>query len=156
MNPKRRQRLTFIIIGVVLLAVAAGVILYANSQSISWYKHPSQIAAGDYLADQKVRIGGLVKTGSFKRLNEDSLATEFLVTDCLSDVKVSYNKILPDLFREGQSVVVEGKVVNGVIQATQVLAKHDEQYMPPEAKAALDAAKQGGASCDANYAEAMK
>ena len=156
MNPKRRQRLIFIIIGVVLLGAAAGVILYANSQSISWYKHPSEIAAGDYLVNQKVRIGGLVKAGSFKRLDQDSLATEFLVTDCMSDVKVSYDKILPDLFREGQSVVVEGKVVNGVVKATQVLAKHDEKYMPPEAKAALDAAKQGGATCDANYAEAVK
>ncbi|WP_428242147.1 cytochrome c maturation protein CcmE [Gynuella sp.] len=156
MNPKRRQRLVLILSGVLLAGTAAAVILYANSQSISWYKHPSEIAAGDYLVDQKVRIGGLVKAGSFRQLDQDTLKTEFLVTDCMSDVKVSYNKILPDLFREGQSVVVEGKVIDGVVKASQVLAKHDEKYMPPEAKAALDAAQQGGATCDASYAEATQ
>lgn len=150
MNPKRKQRLVLILAGVLLMAVATTLILFANSKDISWFKHPSEIAAGDYVEDQMVRVGGLVKGGSFKRVSDETLEVEFLITDCAVEIPVSYSKILPDLFREGQSVVVEGNVVDGVIMASQVLAKHDEQYMPPEADAALESAKLNGATCDAS------
>lgn len=150
MNPKRKQRLILILAGIVLIAVATALILFANSKNISWFKHPAEIAAGDYVKDQMVRVGGIVKDGSFKRVSDESLEIEFLITDCAVDIPVSYDKILPDLFREGQSVVVEGMVVGGVIVASQVLAKHDEQYMPPEATDALESAKMNGATCDAS------
>lgn len=150
MNPKRKQRLILILSGVILVAVATGLILFANSQNISWFKHPSEIASGNYVKDQMVRVGGLVKAGSFRQVSDETLDVEFLLTDCAVEVPVFYDKILPDLFREGQSVVVEGKVVDGVIVASQVLAKHDEQYMPPEADEALKAAQKDGANCDAS------
>lgn len=150
MNPKRKQRLVLILAGVILVAVATSLILFANSKDISWFKHPAEIAAGDYVKGQMVRVGGIVKDGSFKRTSEETLDVEFLLTDCAVEIPVSYDKILPDLFREGQSVVVEGQVVEGVIVASQVLAKHDEQYMPPEASEALESAKLNGATCDAS------
>jgi len=150
MNPKRKQRLVLLLAGVILVAVATSLILFANSKDISWFKHPAEIAAGNYAKDQMVRVGGIVKDGSFERLSEETLDVQFLLTDCAVEIPVSYDKILPDLFREGQSVVVEGKVVEGVIVASQVLAKHDEEYMPPEASAALESAKINGAICDAS------
>jgi cytochrome c-type biogenesis protein CcmE len=149
MNPKRKQRLILILAGVILVAVATALILFANSKNISWFKHPAEIAAGDFVPDQMVRVGGLVKGGSLKQASEDGLDVTFLITDCAVEIPVTYDKILPDLFREGQSVVVEGRVVDGVIIASQVLAKHDEQYMPPEADAAIKSAQASGATCDA-------
>lgn len=157
MNPKRKQRLFLVIGGVVMVAVAIGLVLFANSQSISWFRTPTEIAQGDYQVDQVVRVGGLVKDGTVQR-SEESLAVSFIITDGNSDVEVQYNKILPDLFREGQGIVAEGKVVGGVVVANTVLAKHDENYMPPEAAEALEkaghpggTAKNGNAGYQTSY-----
>jgi len=151
MNPKRRQRLFLVLGGVMMVGLAVGLILFGSSQSVSWFKHPSDIANGNFKAGQTVRVGGVVKADSFKRISDSTLDVEFIVTDCLADVKVTYDKILPDLFREGQSVVAEGQVSNGVLKAVQVLAKHDENYVPPEASAAIKAAQDAGADCTYEY-----
>jgi cytochrome c-type biogenesis protein CcmE len=143
MNPARKQKL--LIVGSILLgsAVAVGLLLYAFSEGINVFYTPTEIAEGKVKGDQHIRIGAMVKKGS---LVKDSLAgtrIEFVATDTNSDIPVAYTGVLPDLFREGQGVVAEGRMdANGVFQADTILAKHDENYMSAEVKAALDAAEQ--------------
>ncbi|MCP5331199.1 MAG: cytochrome c maturation protein CcmE [Gammaproteobacteria bacterium] len=140
MKPHRRKKLTIIGFIATGLAVAIGLSLYALSNTIDLFFTPSQVAAGEVADGQRIRIGGMVKEGSVEQ-SQDSLHVEFIATDYSHDLQVRYDGILPDLFREGQGVVVEGAVTNGVFEASRVLAKHDENYMSVEVKAALDAAE---------------
>ncbi|WP_355659597.1 cytochrome c maturation protein CcmE [Halomonas salifodinae] len=140
MNPKRKQKL-FVILGLVsLAAIAIGLTLYALRSNINLFFSPIQIAAGEAPIDRQIRAGGMVKEGSVMR-NRDSLDVEFVVTDFVEDLEVHYSGILPDLFREGQGVVVVGRLTEGgLLRADQVLARHDENYMPTEVAEALEAA----------------
>mgnify|MGYP000718655916 FL=1 len=136
MNPKRKQRL-YVIFGLVGgLGVAVGLVMYALSQNINLFFTPTQIAGGQAPEAQMIRVGGMVAEGTVYR-NPESLEVAFDVTDFDHNVRVTYSGILPDLFREGQGVVVQGRVSQGTFQATEVLAKHDENYMPPEVTEAL-------------------
>jgi len=122
------------------LSVSVGLILYAMSQNINLFYTPTQVAQGEVRAGQRIRIGGMVKEGSLVSAN-DSLQVRFETTDYVHAVPIEYEGILPDLFREGQGIVAEGSVdASGVFHASRVLAKHDENYMSQEVKAALDAA----------------
>jgi cytochrome c-type biogenesis protein CcmE len=129
------------VIGGALAAVgiAAALVLNALNSNIALYVTPSEVAAGKAPQGQAFRIGGLVKEGSLKR---DNLTVHFLVTDLAQDIAVSYTGILPDLFKEGKGAVVQGRLGgDGNFTASEVLAKHDENYMPPEAKHALEQAQ---------------
>lgn len=146
MKPHRRKKLGIIIFIAAGLSVAAGVTLFALSQNINMFFTPTQVADGEVQTGTYFRIGGMVKEGSVLR-SEDSLEVKFITTDFVSDVPIQYEGILPDLFREGQGIVAEGQVdVAGVFQASKVLAKHDENYMSAEVKAAMDAAEASGKS----------
>ncbi len=134
MKPKHR-RLTFVIIGVALLAAAAALVLSASRESLVFFQTPSEIVAKAPTPDRRLRIGGLVEESSVDRTAGGTV--RFRVTDGAATVPVSYVGILPDLFREGQGVVAEGRLEEGVFVADQVLAKHDENYMPPEAAESL-------------------
>jgi cytochrome c-type biogenesis protein CcmE len=126
--------------GVAAIAVAAWLVLNAFQSNLVFFFSPSQIAAGEAPKDRAFRVGGMVQTGSVKRLG-DGLTVEFVVTDTAKSIPVSYKGILPDLFREGKGVVAQGRLgPDGVFRANEVLAKHDENYMPPEAKHAIDQA----------------
>lgn len=140
MKPHRRQRLTIIGFIAVGLSAAIGLTLFALSQNIDLFYTPTQVAAGEVPVGQHIRIGGMVREGSYMAA-ADSLQVEFDATDYVNSVKIHYDGILPDLFREGQGIVVEGSLDGaGLFQASRVLAKHDENYMSQEVKAALDAA----------------
>ncbi|MCE8016666.1 cytochrome c maturation protein CcmE [Halomonas sp. MCCC 1A17488] len=153
MRPKRKQKL-FMVLGLVsLAAIAVGLTLYALRANINLFFSPIQIVAGDAPYERQIRAGGMVKEGSVAR-NPDSLDVEFTVTDYVEDVRVHYSGILPDLFREGQGVVVVGQLQrDGYIRADQVLARHDENYMPPEVSEALEAAGYSPADYQAKAAE---
>ncbi|MDH3381006.1 MAG: cytochrome c maturation protein CcmE [Gammaproteobacteria bacterium] len=141
MTPTRKKRLILVSLMVVGVAVAAGLTLNAFRQNILFFFTPSQIAAGDAPTGHDFRIGGMVVENSMKRA-EGSLTVEFGVTDTANTVPVVYTGILPDLFREGQGIVAKGKLDgSGVFVASEVLAKHDENYMPPEVADALQAAR---------------
>ena len=140
MKAHRRKRLGIILFIAASLSVAVGLTLYALSQNIDLFFTPTQIAAGEVEPGQRIRVGGMVKAGSIAS-DQESLRVEFATTDFNNDVTIRYDGILPDLFREGQGVVVEGSLdEQGVFVASRVLAKHDENYMSQEVKAALDAA----------------
>ena len=137
----RHKRLTAIVGGVLLLGIAVGLVLYAFQSNLVFFFSPTQIAAGEAPRDRAFRIGGLVQAGSLKR-GPEALAVQFVVTDTAHSIPVAYSGSLPDLFREGKGVVAEGRVgPDGVFRASQVLAKHDENYMPPEAAHALEQAE---------------
>ena len=136
----RHKRMAIIAAGVAALAVAAALVLNAFQSNLVFFFSPSQIAAGEAPKDRAFRVGGMVQTGSVKRQG-DGLTVEFIVTDTAKSIPVSYKGILPDLFREGKGVVAQGRLgADGVFRASEVLAKHDENYMPPEAKHAIDQA----------------
>jgi len=137
---KPRHKRAAIIIGALLaLGIAAYFVLNAFQSNLVFFFSPTQVAAGEAPKGRTFRIGGLVKEGSVKRNN---LTVSFVVTDTAKEVPTTYTGILPDLFKEGKGVVAQGKFdANGKFVATEVLAKHDENYMPPEAKAALDQAQ---------------
>lgn len=138
MKPKHR-RLTFVVIGLGLLGIAAALILSAFQESIVFFHSPTELVEHSNLADRRLRIGGLVEDGS---VVQGGATVTFRVTDLANTVPVAYTGILPDLFREGQGVVAEGHMQDGVFIADQVLAKHDETYMPPEVADALKASGQ--------------
>lgn len=122
--------------GVIVLALAAILVLFAMRDSIVFFYTPSDLTEQTLTKDQRFRLGGLVEDGSIKR--GDGTKVRFVVTDTIKTVPVVYDGILPDLFREGQGVVAEGKLdTAGVFQADTVLAKHDETYMPPEVAKSL-------------------
>jgi len=137
----RRKRM--ILVGILLtgMAITAVLLISAFKQNLLYFYTPTQIANGEASIDKGIRIGGLVKDGSLQR-KEGTLEINFLVTDEVNEFPVTYSGILPDLFREGQGIVARGKINSqGVFVADEILAKHDENYMPPEAQDALDAAK---------------
>ena len=133
----RHKRLAFILAGLTALAIAAALVLNAFRSNLVFFFTPTQIANGEAPKNTNFRIGGLVEKGSLKRA-ENSLDIHFVVTDTLKRTEVVYSGILPDLFKEGKGVVAQGKLGgDGLFHADQVLAKHDENYMPPEAALAL-------------------
>lgn len=136
MNPKRKQRLMIIFGLIVGLGIATGLVMYALSQNINLFFTPTQVAGGEAPPAKLIRVGGMVSEGTVKR-DLQTLVVAFDVTDFESSVRVTYEGILPDLFREGQGVVVQGRVIAGQFVASEVLAKHDENYMPPEVTEAL-------------------
>ena len=144
MHPQRKKRLTLILFLVVGLSGAVGLMLFSISRNIDLFMTPTQIAEGEVREGQTIRAGGLVVDGSVKR-DEEGLKVQFGITDGVSDVIVEYDGILPDLFREGQGIVALGKVDGRrVLVASEVLAKHDENYMPPEVMHALEQAHKNG------------
>lgn len=135
----RHKRAAIIVGGLAAIALAAYFVLNAFQSSLVFFFTPSQVAAGEAPKSRPFRIGGMVKTGSVQR---DNLTVTFVVTDTLKEVPVSYTGILPDLFREGKGVVAQGQLnEGGKFTASEVLAKHDENYMPPEAQHAMDQAQ---------------
>jgi len=127
--------------GVALVAVAAALVLNAFQGNVVFFFSPSQVAAKEAPLEKTFRIGGMVEKGSFRR-RADGLTVEFVVTDTAKTLPVVYKGILPDLFKEGKGVVAQGRLdANGVFTASEVLAKHDENYMPPEAAHALSKAE---------------
>lgn len=140
MNAKRKQRLMIVLCLVFGVSVAVGLTLYALNQNINLFYSPKQIAAGEAPVNTRIRAGGMVVDGSVKR-DSESLKVSFKLTDYESEVQVEYVGILPDLFREGQGIVAQGSMNDqGIFNAAEVLAKHDENYMPPEVAEALEAA----------------
>ena len=137
MNPRRRKMLFGIIFIVLGVAVATTLGLKAFQENLLYFYSPSQIANGEAPDARSFRIGGMVVDGSVKR-DPDSLKVSFVLTDTAKNVGVNYEGILPDLFREGQGIVANGQLgKDGVFIAEEVLAKHDENYMPPEVAEAL-------------------
>lgn len=137
MNPVRKKRLTIILAIVLGIAATLGLGLYALQENINLFYTPTEIVNGQAPQDARIRAGGLVKEGSVQR-NEDALTVTFVVTDGDADVTISYRGILPDLFREGQGIVALGRLnAERVLVSDEVLAKHDENYMPPEVGDAL-------------------
>ncbi|WP_144822225.1 cytochrome c maturation protein CcmE [Marinobacter piscensis] len=140
MHPIRKKRLTIVLFLLAGLSVAVALTTYALRQNINLFYDPSQIAAGEAPTDARIRAGGMVEEGSVIR-DPDSLKVEFKVTDYSASVPVEYMGILPDLFAEGQGIVAMGRLgTDGRFVADQVLAKHDENYMPPEVSGALEKA----------------
>ncbi len=138
MHPVRRQRLTLVLFLVVFSSAAIGLVMYALRGNINLFFPPAEVAAGLAPVGQPVRVGGMVVEGSVRR-DDDSLAVAFRLTDYQSEVPVVYEGILPDLFDEGQGAVAAGVLdESGTLRATEVLAKHDENYMPPEVAEALE------------------
>ena len=144
MTPLRKQR--FILVGLLVLgvSVALGLALLALRENINLFFSPTQVMAGEAPQQANFRLGGMVVDGSVQRPNAD-LSVEFVLTDTVEQVTGTYKGFLPDLFREGQGIVAQGMLNrNGIFEANQVLAKHDENYMPPEVADALKKAKEMG------------
>ncbi len=154
MNPVRKKRLFIVLAILAGFGIAVALALSALQQNINLFYSPTQIANGEAPQGTRIRAGGMVEMGSVKR-SSDSLETDFVVTDGVKNVTIRYSGILPDLFREGQGIVAMGKLdAQGLLIADEVLAKHDENYMPPEVMQALEQSgmkaqyqngKQGGA-----------
>jgi len=134
---RKRRRLMVVLLGGLMLCTAAALVLTAFQDSIVFFHTPTDLATKDVPKDRRLRIGGLVKKGSIDRAS-DGLSVGFVITDLSHEVRVAYRGILPDLFREEQGVVAEGRLLpDGSFRADEVLAKHDENYMPPEVADAL-------------------
>ncbi len=137
MSP-RQKRLAYIAVGIVALALATAFVLNAFQSNLVFFFTPTQVAQGEAPQGRVFRIGGLVKPDSLKR---QATRIEFVVTDTSHDISVQFTGLLPDLFQEGKGVVAQGQLnAQGIFVASEVLAKHDENYMPPEAQHALDRA----------------
>jgi cytochrome c-type biogenesis protein CcmE len=132
---RKRKRLAMVLVGLAALGAATAMVLAAFRDNLVFFYSPSELAAKPAIADGRIRIGGLVENQSLA--HEDGRRVAFRVTDGKTDIAVTYDGMLPDLFREGQGVVAEGRIKDGVFVASTVLAKHDEKYMPPEVAAAL-------------------
>lgn len=138
----RKKRFVSILLMVMVLALAVAALLYALQQNINLFYSPSQIQQGEAPVNARIRAGGMVVAGSVQR-DPESLQVSFTVTDFQQQLRIHYQGILPDLFREGQGIVAQGILTaSGELEAEQVLAKHDENYMPPEVSDALQAAQQ--------------
>src|SRR5919112_4293878 len=136
---RRHKRIGIILVGLAGLGLAAYLAASAFRNNLVFFFSPTQVAAKEAPVGRTFRVGGLVQEGTLKR---DGLNVQFTVTDTVASIPVVYNGILPDLFKEGRGCVAQGKLTSdGVFQAEQVLAKHDENYMPPEAGEAIDKAK---------------
>src|SRR5437868_11788350 len=139
----RHKRMALIVAGLVILGLAAAMVLNAFQSNLVFFFTPTQVAAHEAPQGRAFRIGGLVENGSLSR-EPNSLTVRFRVTDTAKTIPVSYTGLLPDLFKEGKGVVAQGTLgPDGIFHASEVLAKHDENYMPPEAKAAVDQAQKG-------------
>jgi cytochrome c-type biogenesis protein CcmE len=135
----RHKRIAIIAGGVVAIAIAAALVLNAFQSNVVFFFTPSQVAAGEAPKGRSFRIGGLVKNGTLERKD---MTLHFMVTDTAREIPVLYTGIAPDLFREGRGVVAQGVIGDdGTFVASEILAKHDENYMPPDAKHAIDQAK---------------
>lgn len=140
MHPKRKKIMIGVISLVIGISVAVTLGLKAFQENLMYFFSPSEVIAGEAPENRNFRIGGLVVEDSVVR-DRDSLLVEFVLTDTVNQVKVSYDGILPDLFREGQGIVANGRLNSkGVFVASEVLAKHDENYMPPEVAEAMEKA----------------
>ena len=138
MRPKR-QRLLIVITGLVFIGAAIGFALFALNEELDVFRSPSQVAEEGFPEGKRFRVGGLVEDGS---VSSEGIVTTFRVTDGANSLTISYDKILPDLFREGQGIIALGTLTaGGTFRAQEVLAKHDENYMPPEV---ADALKESG------------
>ncbi len=138
MHPRRKQRLVIALAIVVFSSAAIGLVSYALRGNINLFYPPADVAAGKAPTERTIRVGGMVVDGSIKRSTSD-LTTTFQVTDYEATVTITYTGILPDLFAEGEGVVAAGILdENGILEASEVLAKHDENYMPPEVATALE------------------
>ncbi len=143
----RQKRIALIVGGLASIALAAVLTLNALDSNIALYVTPTEVLAGKAPQGKAFRIGGLVKEGSIKR---QDMTVRFIITDTAKDIPVAYTGILPDLFRDGKGAVVQGRLGgDGVFAATEVLAKHDENYMPPEAQHAVDQAQKAQKSLSA-------
>jgi cytochrome c-type biogenesis protein CcmE len=138
MKPKH-QRLAFLSIGFLLLAAATALVLTAFQENLVFFHSPTDLQTKVIKPEQRLRVGGLVVKGSVIKMADANI--KFTLTDLANSVEVNFRDILPDLFREGQGIVAEGHFRNGVFQASEVLAKHDENYMPAEV---ADAIKKSG------------
>ena len=140
MHPIRKQRLQVVLLIVIASSFAAWLIAYMLGQNANYFFTPSQVLQGEAPENVTIRAGGMVVEGSVER-SSDSLDVSFLVTDGLGNLKVSYSGILPDLFAEGEAAIATGQLDGDmVLRATQVLAKHDENYTPPEVADAMNQA----------------
>ncbi|MBX3236093.1 MAG: cytochrome c maturation protein CcmE [Nitrospiraceae bacterium] len=143
MSPRQR-RFVLIGLGIAVLGLAAALVLNAFRSNLVFFFTPTQVANGEAPVGKSFRIGGLVEAGSVQR-ERDGLTVHFVVTDTTKAIPVVYKGILPDLFKEGKGAVAQGRLgSDGTFQASEVLAKHDENYMPPEAAEALAKAKAAG------------
>ena len=137
----RHKRIAIIVGGLAVLAIGAGLVFKAFRSNMVFFFSPSQVYAREAPHDRAFRIGGMVEKGSLKRIG-DSLTISFLVTDTAHTVPVEYTGVVPDLFKEGKGVVAQGSLgPDGVFHASEILAKHDENYMPPDAKQAIEQAQ---------------
>ncbi len=135
----RQKRIALIAGGLAAIGIASALVLNALDSNIALYVTPSEVAAGKAPQGKAFRIGGMVREGSLRR---DNLTVHFVITDTAKDIPVAYTGILPDLFKEGKGAVIQGRLgSDGLFTASEVLAKHDENYMPPEAKDAVDQAQ---------------
>jgi cytochrome c-type biogenesis protein CcmE len=135
----RHKRIALIVGGLAAIGIASALVLNALNSNIALYVTPSEVVAGKAPKGKAFRIGGMVRDGSLKR---DNLTVHFVITDTAKDIPVAYTGILPDLFKEGKGAVVQGHLgEDGNFTATEVLAKHDENYMPPEALHAVEQAQ---------------
>jgi len=148
---RKHKRLTFVVIALAFLGVAATLILNAYEDNIVFFYSPTEMISKQLKPDQRLRLGGLVEDGSLKNLADGEVT--FRVTDMANTITVQFKGILPDLFREGQGVIAEGRLENGTFVAGEVLAKHDENYMPPEVAEAL---KKSGNWTTGNAKESAK
>jgi cytochrome c-type biogenesis protein CcmE len=138
---RRHKRIAFIVAGLAALGIATAFVLTAFQSNLVFFFSPTQIAAKEAPVDRTFRVGGLVENGTIRR-QSDGLTVHFTVTDTAKSIPVVYKGILPDLFKEGKGCVAQGRLgADGVFYADEVLAKHDENYMPPEAGDAIDKAK---------------
>ena len=151
MHPVRKQRLIIVLLIVSGVGAAAGLTVYALRQNINAFYTPEQIAQGEVAIGQRIRVGGLVVEGSVQRATK-GLQVTFDLTDTAEKVTVAYSGILPDLFREGQGILAKGILVDtNRVEATEFLAKHDENYMSPEVKSALEKAGHPGKASSQPY-----
>lgn len=139
LTAKRKKTLSILLLLVTGIGIALGLALYALRQNINLFYTPTQLVQQEAPAGRRIQVGGLVMAGSLQRA-PDSLSVRFTISDLKNQVDVVYTGILPDLFREGQGIVANGRLENGVVVADEVLAKHDENYMPPQVKHAIEAA----------------
>lgn len=152
MHPARKQRLTIVLFVVIFASIAIGLLTFALRENINLFYPPSSIASGKAPIEKRIRAGGCVLPGKVVR-SQDSLDVSFLITDGAASVEVHYTGILPDLFSEGEAAVVTGQLTgDGIFMAEEVLAKHDETYMPPEVSEAMADAGEHQATCEGmNY-----
>ena len=148
MTPKRRNRIVLIVLVLAGIGIAAGFALKAFNENLMFFYQPSQVIAGEAPVGRLIRVGGLVTTGSVQR-QSDGLTVKFDITDNAETITVQYTGILPDLFREGQGIVAHGQLQNDqLFIADEVLAKHDENYMPPEVADALKKTHEAGTASE--------